>query len=124
MVSEKQLRETVEKKFRQIWEQKSLLAKRAKPLEPGQKIRTRKFGVRFQLPKTVTDQTIEEVVNLFLKKEQQWGFIEANKGDFFIGRYPTVDVMLETFDSKGNPRLLFETPIITVYAEAGFLPTK
>jgi len=122
MVSEKQLKDTLEKKFRQIWEKKSFLAKRARQVQPKERLPLRTFGIRYLLPKTVTDNTVEEIVDKFIKREQQKGFIETNDGEFFIKKYPTFVIMLETFDETGKSKLLFENPVVAVFVEAGFLP--
>ena len=122
MISENELRKTFLKKFLKLWREKSVLAKKGKPLEKSVRVPTRTFGIRKQLPKVVTDQTVEDFVAAFIKKEQEKGFIESNQGQFYIKHIPFMEIMLEIIDSKGKPTGLLEHPIVAIFAEAGFLP--
>lgn len=122
MVSEKELRETFFKKFLQVWRERSVLAKRGQALEKRTRVPTKAFGIRKQLPKVVTNETVEQFVTEFLKKEQMRGFIETNEGKFYIKHIPLMEIMLETIDPSGKPTGLLEHPIVAIYAEAGFLP--
>ncbi len=122
MVSEKHLRETFLKKFLQIWREKSILAKRGKEITKTVKVATKVYGIRKQLPKVVTNDTVEQFVEEFIKKETGKGFMETNKGEFYIKHIPFMEVMLETIDKNEKPTGLLERPIVAIYAEAGFTP--
>ena len=123
MVSEKELRETVLKKFIQIWKQKSILAKKGSLLTKGIQVATRAYGIRKQLPKTVTNETVEKMVDEFIKKEAQRGFTDDNKGDFYYRYEPKIEIMLEIQDEKtGKSKLFFDAPIVAIHSSAGFVP--
>lgn len=122
MVTEQELREVFLKKFLQLWREKSPLAKRGKPIERTTKVQTRAYGIRKHLPKVVTNQTVQDFLEAFLKKERDRGFIDTNAGDFYIRHIPYMELMLETIDPNGRSTGLLERPIVAIYAEAGFTP--